>query len=157
MVVIKEASTPESYELGKQLFEAYATELQVDLSFQGFAEEMAEIAQQYGRPGGCLYLAYAAQPQPVGCFGIRMWGGTTCELKRMFIRPSHRGLGIGKQLLIKSVTAAYELGYEKMRLDTLPSMQAAIKLYQQLGFYEIPPYRYNPIKGTKYFERIVGA
>ncbi|MEM6629810.1 MAG: GNAT family N-acetyltransferase [Bacteroidota bacterium] len=152
-VSIQEARTPKAYEMGKVLFEEYARELQVDLSFQNFEEEMERIQEQYGKPSGCLYIVFGEKEEPVGCFGIRKWDGKVCELKRMYIHTRYRGYGLGKRLLKKSIVVGRQLGYQTMRLDTLPTMNSAISLYKSVGFYEIDPYRYNPIEGTKYFER----
>ena len=81
-----------------------------------------------------------------------MFEDAISELKRMYVNKNYRGQGLGKRLLIKSIEVGKELGYKKMRLDTLPTMKAAIGLYKKMGFYEIPAYRFNPIEGTKYFE-----
>ncbi|MEM6318202.1 MAG: GNAT family N-acetyltransferase [Bacteroidota bacterium] len=152
MIRLLPAINPKDYTIAAQLFEEYATQIGVDLSFQNFKEELAAIEQQYGKPNGVIYLAYDRQDHPAGCFGIRPFDGTICELKRMYLQPSLRGKGVGKQMLQKAIEVGKNLGYTKMRLDTLPTMESAIGLYKKLGFYEIPAYRYNPIAGTKYFE-----
>ena len=92
----------------------------------------------------------------LGCFGIRRFEGTVCELKRMYLKKEVRGFGIGRLMLGKSFELGKELGYQKMRLDTLPTMKSAIALYNLMGFYEIEPYRFNPIKGAKFFEINLG-
>ena len=152
MITLKEALTDDVFGLAEKLFQEYAESLGVDLEFQNFSEELSNIQNQYSRPNGVLILAIEAGFRPMGCFGVRPMEGPICELKRMYLRKQARGKGIGKLMLKKSISMARELGYEKMRLDTLPSMQSAIKRYQSMGFYEIGPYRYNPIEGTKYFE-----
>lgn len=151
MIILKEVKSTEEYQVAAQLFKEYATQLNVDLSFQNFEQELLDIKIQYVRPKGIIYLAYDER-KPVGCFGIRAFEGDICELKRMYLKTEMRGKGIGKQLLEKSIAVGKELGYLRMRLDTLPSMQSAIGLYQKMGFYEIEPYRFNPIEGTMYFE-----
>jgi len=87
-----------------------------------------------------------------GCVGVRPLEGDACEMKRLFVRPEHRGAGTGRALAEAAVAAGRELGYARMLLDTVPSMAAARKLYRLLGFHEIPPYRFNPIRGTTYME-----
>ena len=153
---LKEANTEQEYQLAVGLFKMYADQIGVDLEFQNFSQEIENLQAQYARPSGVLFLAYADLGFPLGCFGIRALDGPICEIKRMFIVKEARGKGLGKRMLEKSIAVAKELGYAKMRLDTLPSMLPAIGLYTQAGFYEIEPYRYNPIEGTKYFELDLG-
>ena len=97
-------------------------------------------------------MVYTNKDFPSGCFGVRKLTESICELKRMYLKPEIQGLGIGTILMERSFKFAKELGYEKMRLDTLDTMHAAIALYTKMGFYEIEPYRFNPLKGAKYFE-----
>ncbi|TMU54799.1 GNAT family N-acetyltransferase [Flagellimonas algicola] len=149
---LKEAKTKKEYQQAAGLFKMYAAQIGVDLEFQNFSQEIENLQAQYSRPTGVLFLVYDAQENPVGCFGVRALDSSVCELKRMYVVNEARGLGLGKQLLEKSITVAKELSYTKMRLDTLPSMLHAIGLYTKAGFYEIEPYRYNPIEGAKYFE-----
>lgn len=151
MINLKEAQSKEDYAIAINLFQAYAAQLEVDLSFQNFAQEIKDIESQYAQPNGAIYIAYD-KDIAIGCFGVRAFEPSICELKRMYLKDTYRGQGIGRLLLEKSIGVGAALNYKKMRLDTLPSMQSAIKLYQKLGFYEIEPYRFNPIKGTKYFE-----
>ncbi len=157
MTHFSEANSVEDYQLAVGLFKEYAAQLGVDLEFQNFSSELEKMELHYTRPKGVLIIAYNEKYLPIGCFGIRNFENTTCELKRMYLRKEARGLGIGKLLLEKSISIGKELGYKSMRLDTLPTMQAAIGLYKKMGFYEIAPYRYNPIKGTKYFEIILNG
>ena len=152
MIRIVEASSDIEFELAGQLFQEYARQLGFDLSFQDFGNELREMKQQYSRPNGMVAIAYNDENQPIGCFGIRHFEHSICELKRMYIKKTFRGLGFGKQLISRAVQFGTELGYKKMRLDTIPSMEAAIHLYENLGFYEIDAYRFNPIVGTRYYE-----
>ncbi len=149
---MREANSKEDYELATQLIQEYASKLGVDLSFQNIQDELKNISTEYGRPTGTFILAYIDGHQLVGCAGIRKLEGDICELKRMYLRDEARGLGIGKSLLRASIKLGSELQYAKMRLDTLPSMQSAIGLYEKEGFYEIEAYRYNPVVGTRYYE-----
>lgn len=146
------ANTTANYETGRQLFEEYALSLNVDLSFQGFSKELDAIAQQYNKPDGGLLLAFYDE-LPVGCAGVRKLDIETAELKRMFVKDSYRGYKIGVALLQQAIDLAKELGYKKLRLDTLENMTRAQQLYKSFGFYEIPSYRYNPLAGTIYMEK----
>ena len=152
MIALKEVQTDKDYQLAVDLFKEYASQLGVDLAFQNFNKEIENITQEYARPDGTIVIAYQDEKTPLGCFGIRKLQDSTCELKRMYLRTEARGLGIGRQLLRKALEVGKELGYTHMRLDTLPTMLSAIRLYEKEGFYEIAPYRFNPIQGTKYME-----
>ena len=151
-VSYKVASTRPEFEDGRNLFQQYANSLAIDLSFQDFAKELKTIDIQYNKPGGALLLAYKDNI-PVGCAGIRELEMDTAELKRMFVRPEYRGYKIGQKLLELSLDLAKVLSYSKIGLDTLPGMTSAQNLYRTFGFYEIPSYRFNPIKGTVYMEK----
>lgn len=146
------ATTAADFEKGKILFEEYVQSIGVDLSFQDFAKELLIIDEQYNHPSGALLLAYA-ETKAIGCAGIRKLDDATAELKRMYIRGEYRGYGIGVQMLEQSLQKAKELGYKKIRLDTLKTMEKAKALYRSFGFYEIPSYRYNPLEGTVYMEK----
>lgn len=152
MIELREAKSDQEYQIASKLFKEYASLLGIDLSFQNFDQELREIQTQYSRPDGILILAYDEAKLPIGCFGIRKFEDSICELKRMYLKKEVRGKGIGKKLLKKAIEIGENLTYKHMRLDTLPSMNSAIGLYTKMGFYEIKPYRYNPIEGTKYFE-----
>lgn len=151
MIKFLEINSPEDYLVASELFQEYAKSIGVDLGFQNFNEELANLEAQYSRPHGVLYLA-KSEELAVGCFAIRALDDNACELKRMYLREGARGKGVGKKMLELSIKVGKQLGYKKMRLDTLPTMQAAIGLYKSLGFYEIEPYRHNPIAGTKFLE-----
>jgi GNAT superfamily N-acetyltransferase len=131
-------------ELVRTLFREYADSLGVDLSFQGFAEELAAL------PGGYDALLVALPDH--GCVGVRPLDEGICEMKRLYVRPQARGLGLGRALALAAISRARGLGYERMRLDTLPLMGAAQELYATLGFADIDPYRHNPIAGSRFME-----
>jgi GNAT superfamily N-acetyltransferase len=131
----------------RALFREYAASLPFDLDFQDFDRELAELPGAYAPPRGALLLARGA-----GCVGLRPIDETTCEMKRLYVRPSTRGTGLGRTLAEAIIEEARRLGYARMRLDTVAAMDAAQFLYERLGFREIPAYRPNPIAGARFLE-----
>lgn len=138
----------------RELFQEYADWLNFDLCFQDFDRELASLPGAYAPPEGRLLLAIIGG-EAVACVALRKWSLETCEMKRLYVRPAFRGQGIGKGLAMMIVGEARLIGYERMRLDTVPSMTTAIGLYESLGFREIEPYRDNPIEGAKFMELIL--
>lgn len=138
--------------VGKTLFEEYAAALKVDLCFQNFAQELANLATIYSPPQGCLLLARTNQ-QWSGCVAIREQRPGICEMKRLYVKAQHRGRGLGRLLAESAIHSARKLGYTEIVLDTLPSMIEAQSLYASLGFREVEGYYPNPEQGVRYLTR----
>ena len=140
------------------LFREYADWLGIDLSFQGFETELATLPGKYAPPTGELVIARAPDGGALGCVAVRPLGtAAVCEMKRLYVRPVARGLGIGGALVATIMEAAQALGYAEMKLDTLPSMAEALALYKRFGFAEIEPYYHNPVPGTVYLGKALSA
>jgi ribosomal protein S18 acetylase RimI-like enzyme len=148
---IADAHEPPLLADARSLLRAYAESLPFDLGFQGFAEELAALPGDYAPPRGRLLVARVGGAS-VGCVALRPLDGTTAELKRLYVRPEGRGTGAGRALAAAALDAARAAGYARVRLDTTPGMETAQALYRSLGFVEIPPYRENPVAGTRYLE-----
>jgi len=134
------------------LFEEYAAGLGISLCFQNFDRELANLPGDYAPPDGRLLLAKEGD-QLAGCIAMRKLEPGVCEMKRLFLRPSYRGRGLGRILVESIIDEARRLGYTHMRLDTLPGrMDQAIGLYQSIGFVEIEPYYENPVEGAKFMQ-----
>ena len=137
-----------------RLFRAYAASLDVDLSYQDFEAEMAAMPGKYAPPAGELLLARDAEGKPLGCVGLRpMEPPGCCEMKRLYVSPEGRGIGLGKALVDAIVEVAERIGYREMKLDTLPSMVGAQSLYRKLGFDVSEPYYDTPVAGTLFMRR----
>jgi ribosomal protein S18 acetylase RimI-like enzyme len=150
---IRPAESVEEIELVKTLLEEYARSLGFSLCFQGFAEELANLPGKYAPPTGRLVLA-RIDSAAAGCGALRPVGSLICEMKRLYVRPAFRGLGLGRKLAEHLVAEATKIGYSHMRLDTVSSkMVEAGRLYRALGFYEIPAYYHNPQPDVCYLER----
>ena len=146
------AQSAADIEQARELFREYEAWLEVDLCFQNFEKELAGLPGKYAPPDGRLLLALENQ-EAAGCVALRKIGEGTCEIKRLFLRPQFRGQGLGRQLAEAIIREAIQIGYERMRLDTLPpKMNDAIGLYRSLGFKEIEPYYNNPVPGAKFME-----
>ncbi|KPU43043.1 putative N-acetyltransferase YsnE [Oxobacter pfennigii] len=141
-------------EVIKGLFMEYAESLGIDLGFQNFKEELDNLPGGYAAPEGRLMLAYSGDAA-TGCIALRKIDNVTCEMKRLYIRPEFRGQGLSRIMAEELIKEAKKAGYKYMRLDTLPSMNAAIGLYKSLGFISIEPYRFNPIEGAMFFELVL--
>lgn len=150
---LQHVSTDEQIQQVRELFGEYAASLGFDLGFQNFAAELENLPGAYAAPTGCLLLAIH-EGQPVGCVGLRPLGTGICEMKRLYVRPQFRGLGAGQALARAIVQQARTLGYKRMRLDTLVSLDKAQALYENLGFVDIAPYGTNPLEGVRYMELV---
>jgi putative acetyltransferase len=153
MTEITLAKSAKQIEEARSLFREYEAWLGMSLCFQSFEEEVAGLPGKYAPPIGRLYLAYV-DGEPAGCIALRKLEPGVCEMKRLYLRESARGLGLGVRLIEQVIADAQEIGYAKMRLDTYPpKMGKAVSLYEAHGFYEIPPYYDNPHAGVLYMEK----
>lgn len=150
---IRTARSPQDLEIVLRLFKAYATSLGIDLAFQGFNAEIAGLPGKYAPPVGDILLAFDVHGEPLGCVALKpLLPEGYCEMKRLYVFPEARSLGLGKTLAESIIELAYELGYTHMRLDTLSSMMGAISLYRKLGFKEIGAYYNTPLADTIFME-----
>ena len=148
-------STPAELEATRLIFQEYAAQLGVDLCFQNFEAELADLPGDYAAPQGALLLAFVGD-ELAGCGGMRPLPSAdypnACEMTRLYVRNSHRRLGLGRQLAEALLDAARVAGYHHVLLDTLSEMESARALYADLNFHEIPPYYHNPIAGAHYLK-----
>lgn len=147
-----QATSAAEIEEARKLFEEYHAWLGLNLCFQNFDAELASLPGDYVPPYGCLLLATEAG-RTGGCIALRKLEDDVCEMKRLYVRPDFRGTGLGRQLAETLIETAREIGYERMRLDTLPGkMDRAIAMYRRLGFKDIEPYYFNPVEGAAFME-----
>jgi len=144
----------------RELFEEYAASLGISLCFQNFEKELAELPGDYVAPDGRLFLA-VENDETAGCVALRRIseekaGERVCEIKRLYVRPAFRGTGLGRKLADTVIQSAREIGYARMRLDTLPGkMDRAIAVYRSLGFSDIEPYYVNPVEDAVFLELLL--
>lgn len=154
-MVIKTATSAPDIASTAQLFREYADSLALDLSFQNFEQELANLPGDYAAPRGTLLLAYVGEVL-AGCCALRPLDTVdtpnAAEMKRLYVRPAFRGMGIGRQLTEATLDAAHQAGYSSVLLDTLDDMEAARSLYTDLGFSSTEPYYHNPIAGAHYLK-----
>lgn len=145
----------EGMEATKAIFREYAMSLGIDLGFQDFESELLNLPGDYAAPRGALWLV-TVEGEVAGCCGLRPLDTVdypnACEMKRLFVRPGFRGLGLGRLLADATLDSARMAGYECILLDTLDTMESARALYAELGFHEVPPYYHNPLAGAHYLK-----
>jgi GNAT superfamily N-acetyltransferase len=152
MINIIHAETPEQLALIHGLFREYQEFLGVDLCFQNFAQELAGLPGKYAPPKGRLLLAMS-DSTAVGCVALKeLDDDGVCEMKRLFVKPVYRSHGLGKRLIEMIIDEARCIGYQRMRLDTLHSLEKAMSLYQLFGFKSIEAYYFNPLADPVYWE-----
>lgn len=149
---IIQAQTADEMETVRALFREYERFLKVDLCFRGFAEELATLPGRYAPPQGRLLLAQESE-RVAGCVALRPLDDGVCEMKRLFVRPDSRGQGLGRMLAQRIIHEAITVGYTMMRLDTLDTLERAMRIYETLGFQRCASYYANPLPGVVYWER----
>jgi ribosomal protein S18 acetylase RimI-like enzyme len=143
--VIKPAVTDTDLHHVGELFRSYVESLGIDLGYQDFESELASLPGKYAPPKGALFIAKNGQGHAIGCAGLRpLSENGVCEMKRLYVAPIGRGMGLGKALMHLVLAEAARLGYQEIRLDTLPNMAEAISMYKKVGFVEIPAYYETP-------------
>src|SRR6476659_6824637 len=152
-VKIRQASSAE-IDVARALFEEYATALEIDLAYQGFADELADLPGCYAPPRGRLLVAWAGD-DAAGCVALRPLDRNVCEMKRLYVRPHQRGGGVGKELAEAIIAEARQIGYAVMRLDTVPKLEAATRLYESLGFVRRDAYYGTPVVETIFMEQVL--
>jgi GNAT superfamily N-acetyltransferase len=153
-VTIWQAASAEEIAAARVLFEEYAAALGINLSYQGFPDELAALPGLYAPPRGRLLVAWVGD-EAAGCVALRPFGDDACEMKRLYVRPVFRGGGIGKQLGEAIIAEARQIGYATMRLDTVPKLEAATRLYESLGFVRREAYYETPVVGTVFMEKVL--
>ncbi|WP_347261712.1 GNAT family N-acetyltransferase [Rudaea sp.] len=153
---IREATGREDIAIVCELLREYERALDVDLCFQGFAQELAGLPGDYAPPRGALLLARDGAAV-AGCIALRPVDAHDCEMKRLYVRDEFRATGLGRRLVERVIATAQAIGYRRMVLDTLPSMVSAQRLYASFGFADIASYRHNPIAGTRFLGLELGA
>jgi GNAT superfamily N-acetyltransferase len=145
------AESAEHYARARRIIEDYQRWLGLDLCFQNFKEELESLATMYGPPKGALLLA-EMDGEDAGCIALRDMGAGIAEMKRLYVAPDYRGLGIGRALTEDFILIARAMGYKAVRLDTIPRLGVAYTIYQKYGFRKISPYTYNPVPDAIFLE-----
>jgi len=152
-VELSEPQSTAEWRAAAAIFQEYGDSLGIDLSFQGFAQELENLPGVYAAPRGTLLLAWV-DGDLAGCCALRPLDEAdvpnAAEMKRLYVRPAYRRFGLGRLLAEAVLDAARQMGYSSVLLDTLDDMEAARALYEELGFIEIPPYYHNPVAGSHY-------
>lgn len=149
MVEIRQARFPEERAAVEAIFREYIASPSVSLAFQDYEPELAALPGKYAPPAGALLLAWQSG-RAIGCVAMRPVDEAICEMKRLYVRPDGRGLGLGRRLAEAIIAAAREAGYAEMRLDVLPEFERAREVYHALGFRPAEPVTHNPVPGTSF-------
>lgn len=151
--MIRRAVTAEDFAAATALMSEYIDWLPFELDFQDYQSELADVAAHYADPAGAVFLACGPDEDVVGVVGIRSLGDGLAEMKRMYVADSGRGAGLGRRLAEHAIDFARRAGYRAIRLDSdLESMPVANRLYEKLGFVDIPRYRENPLRCSRFME-----
>jgi putative acetyltransferase len=151
----RQAESPDQIAQARELFLEYAQSLGFSLCFQNFDKELASLPGDYAPPEGRLLVA-EFERKVAGCVALHKLEDSICEMKRLYLRPQFRGKGLGRALADRIIAEARQIGYQRMRLDTVePVMKDAVAMYRRIGFREIAPYRNNPIAGALYMELLL--
>lgn len=150
-----EVNEEKHYQQLAKLFREYEQDLGFELSFQNFNDELKNLRKMYGPPHGKAFLLKDADENYFGCVAVRKLENQIGEIKRMYLNPKWRGKGYGKILMDIALKATKNLGYKKVRLDTLDTMKSAIAIYKEAGFYEISQYRENPFNNAVFMEKVL--
>jgi len=150
-IEIRPVEMPDDVDTARAMFREYEASIGVDLCFQSFEKELAELPGSYAPPGGRLYLL-RVDGEVAGCIALHPKSEHDCEMKHLYVRAAHRGTGAGRLLAERVIAEARTIGYERMLLDTLDSMQAAQRLYESLGFVDAEAYTHNPLAGVRYMQ-----
>jgi ribosomal protein S18 acetylase RimI-like enzyme len=154
-ITIRQATGSADIRIVRRLFTDYAQSLAIDLAYQGFEQELADLPGKYAPPTGALLIAFDEQDNPLGCVAVRPVESGACEMKRLYVGPEGRGTGAGRRLAEAAIKAARLIGYSEMLLDTLPTMAAAQGLYASLGFVQIESYYATPVEGTVFMRLLL--
>ena len=155
MFTIRLCKTASEFEIAKKITEDYINWLGMDLTFQNIENELTGFNKMYSPPKGCYLIAITENGNTAGGVGLRKFGSEICEMKRLYVYPDFSRKGLGEALCRELIKQAKRLGYKKMRLDTIGKLNAANRLYDKLGFYEIEPYRENPDKTARFMEYLL--
>lgn len=153
-IIYKVAKSHDDFQRSKEIILEYVKTLDIDLAYMDLPTEFSTMELKYSSPQGVFILAFDGDIV-AGCVGIRKIDQQIAELKRLYVRKAYRGLNIGSDLLQKALDVAQQLSYQKIRLEVIPSLQKAKKLYYSFGFNEIPPYFNNQVEGTTYMEKSI--
>ena len=149
MVSVRKATFPQDETEVLSIWREFVASPSVDLGFQGYEDEFANLPGKYGAPTGCLLLGTVVGSVQ-GCVGFRRVNTEICEMKRLYVRPSARGHGLGRRLVEDLIAEARNAGYGEIRLDVLAEFEAARKLYTDMGFEPAEPVSHNPLADTTF-------